>query len=78
MNMAATRHPVAVGLAGALALIATIGSRAQVQTTADGRGHMAQYCAPLEESSVDAHRFYCRNERGWEPGSPATSTARSA
>jgi hypothetical protein len=79
MNTAATRSQVAAGLAGALALIATIGSGAQVQTMPDGRGQTAQYCAPLEESSVDAHRFYCRNGRGgWEPGNPAASTARPA
>jgi hypothetical protein len=66
---------MAVGLVGVLALIATTGSCAQVQATPDGRSHTAQYCAPLEESSVDAHRFYCRNGRG---GEPAASRARSA
>ena len=78
MDTAAIRRHMVVGLVGVLALIATTGSCAQVQATPDGRGHTAQYCAPLEESSVDAHRFYCRNGRGGEPGSPAASRARSA
>jgi hypothetical protein len=78
MNKAATRHAVAVGLASALALIAAMGSRAHVQTTADGRDRTAQFCAPREESSADAHRFYCRNGHGWEPGNATASTARSA
>jgi hypothetical protein len=78
MNTATARHMMAVGLAGALALTATIDTRMQVQTTADGRGQMVQYCAPREEGSVDAHRFYCRNGRGWETGSPPASRATSA
>jgi hypothetical protein len=78
MNTATARHTVAVGLAGALALTATIDSRTQAQTMADGRGPMVQYCAPREESSVDAHRFYCRNGRGWDQGNPAASQTRSA
>lgn len=75
MNTTATHHQVVVGLAAALALIATIGSYAPVQATAHERGHTAQYCAPLEEASVDAHRFYCRSGRGWESGNRVASRA---
>jgi hypothetical protein len=78
MNTIATRHLVAAGLAGTLVLTATIDSRVLAQTTADGRGPTVQYCAPREESSVDAHRFYCRNGRGWDQGNPAASPATSA
>jgi len=50
-----------VGLAGVLALTVAGYSFAQIRTGAEGRTTVSQYCAPLDEESLDARRFYCRS-----------------
>jgi hypothetical protein len=51
-------------IAAALALTAAISSQATMRGAANGR---AQYCAPVEEAAdANAHRFYCRDGRGFE------------
>jgi hypothetical protein len=60
MKTIARRYAMTVGLAGALALTATNCSVAQTRAGADGRITVSQYCAPLDEESPDARRFYCR------------------
>jgi len=57
----ATRYAMTVGLAGALALTAVSYSFAQTRTRAEGRATVSQYCAPPDEQSPDARRFYCRS-----------------
>jgi hypothetical protein len=61
MKTIATRHAMTVGLAGVLALTAASCSFAQIRTGAEGRTTVSQYCAPLDEQSLDARRFYCRS-----------------
>jgi len=61
MKTIARRYAVTVGLAGALALTAMNWSVAQTRAGADGRITVSQYCAPLDEESLDARRFYCRS-----------------
>jgi hypothetical protein len=52
-----------IGLAGVLALIEGTGSFAPIRPKADASTRVSQYCVPLEETA-DAHRLYCRTERG--------------
>ena len=59
MKTIARRYAMTVGLAGALALTAMNCSVAQSRVGADGRTTVSQYCAPLDEESPDARRFYC-------------------
>jgi hypothetical protein len=61
MKTIARRYAMTVGLAGALALSAMNCSVAQTRAGADGRITVSQYCAPLDEESLDARRFYCRS-----------------
>jgi hypothetical protein len=61
MKTIATRYAMIVGLAGVLALTAASYSFAQTRAGTDGRTIMSQYCAPLDEESPDARRFYCRS-----------------
>ena len=61
MKTIATRYAMTVGLAGMLALTAAGYSFAQIRTGAEGRTTVSQYCAPLDEESLDARRFYCRS-----------------
>lgn len=61
MKTIARRYAMTVGLVGALALTAMNCSLAQTRTGADGRITVSQYCAPLDEESPDARRFYCRS-----------------
>ena len=52
-------------IAAALALTAAISSAAAVRSPANQR--TSQYCAPIEEAAdANAHRFYCRDGRGFE------------
>ena len=52
-------------IAAALALTAAISSAATVRGPANQR--TSQYCAPIEEAAdANAHRFYCRDGRGFE------------
>ena len=57
----ATRYAMIVGLAGVLALTVAGYSFAQIRTGPEGRTTVSQYCAPLDEESLDARRFYCRS-----------------
>jgi len=57
----ATRYAMIVGLAGALALTAASYSFAQIRTGGEARTSVSQYCAPPDEDSPDARRFYCRS-----------------
>ena len=57
----ATRYAMTVGLAGVLALTVAGYSFAQIRTGAEGRTTVSQYCAPPDEESPDARRFYCRS-----------------
>ena len=61
MKTIARRYAMTVGLAGALALIGMNCSVAQTGAGAGGRITVSQYCAPLDEESPDARRFYCRS-----------------
>jgi hypothetical protein len=61
MKTIARRYAVTVGLAGALALTGMSCSVAQTRAGADGRITVSQYCAPLDEESPNARRFYCRS-----------------
>ena len=61
MKTIATRYAMIAGLAGALALTAVSSSFAQTRAGADGRATVSQYCAPLDEESPEARRFYCRS-----------------
>jgi hypothetical protein len=64
-------------IAAALALTAVINSEAPVSGTANnGR---AQYCAPIEEAAdANAHRFYCRDGRGFEQHGATPAAASSS
>jgi hypothetical protein len=61
MKAIATRYAMTVGLAGALALTAVSCSFAQIRTGAERSTTVSQYCAPPDEESPDARRFYCRS-----------------
>ena len=61
MKTIARPYAVTVGLAGALVLTGMNCSVAQTRAGADGRITVSQYCAPLDEESLDARRFYCRS-----------------
>jgi hypothetical protein len=61
MKTIARRYAMTVGLAGALTLTAMNCSVVQSRGGADGRTTVSQYCAPLDEESPDARRFYCRS-----------------
>jgi hypothetical protein len=63
MNTTATPFATAIGLASALALIESAGFFAPIRPEADASIRVSQYCVPLEETA-DAHRMYCRIERG--------------
>jgi hypothetical protein len=63
MNTTATPFAMTIGLAGVLALIEGTGSFAPIRPKADASTRVSQYCVPLEETA-DAHRLYCRTERG--------------
>jgi hypothetical protein len=52
-----------IALAGVLALIESTSSFAPIRPEADASTRVSQYCVPLEETA-DAHRLYCRTERG--------------
>jgi len=61
MKTIATGYAIIVGLAGAPALTAASCTFAQTRAGADGRITVSQYCAPLDEESPEARRFYCRS-----------------
>jgi hypothetical protein len=61
MKTIATRYAMTVGLAGVLALTTASYSFAQIRTGAEVRTTVSQYCAPADEQSPDARRFYCRS-----------------
>ena len=61
MKTIATRYAMTVGLAGALALTAASNSFTQIRTGGEVRTSVSQYCAPPDEESPDARRFYCRS-----------------
>jgi hypothetical protein len=61
MKTIATRYAMTVGLAGALALTAVNYSFAQTRTGAEAGTTVSQYCAPPDEESLVARRFYCRS-----------------
>ena len=61
MKSIARRYAMTVGLVGALALTGMNCSVAQTRAGADGRITVSQYCAPLDEESPNARRFYCRS-----------------
>jgi len=61
MKTIAIGYATILGLAGALALTAMNCSVAQTGAGADGRITVSQYCAPLDEESPHARRFYCRS-----------------
>jgi hypothetical protein len=63
MNATATPIAITIGLASALTLIESAGSFAPIRPEADASIRVSQYCVPLEETA-DAHRMYCRTERG--------------
>lgn len=64
MKMTALSGAPTRAITAALALTAAINSEAPVRGIAHGR---AQYCAPIEEAAdANAHRFYCRDGRGFE------------
>jgi hypothetical protein len=60
MKILARNGPIAIGLAGMLALAAVTAASAQYQEdTERGNGHLSQYCAPKDEESPDARKLYC-------------------
>lgn len=61
MKTIATRYAMTVGLAGTLMLTAASYSFAQIRTGAEAGTAVSQYCAPPDEESPDARRFYCRS-----------------
>ena len=61
MKTIATRYAMTVGLAGVLGLTPASYSFAKIRTGAEGRTPVSQYCAPPDEESPDARRFYCRS-----------------
>jgi hypothetical protein len=61
MKTIATGYATILGLVGALALTGMNCWVAQIGARADGRITVSQYCAPLDEESPDARRFYCRS-----------------
>jgi hypothetical protein len=63
MNTTATPFEMTIGLAGVLALIESAGSFVPIRPEADASTPVSQYCVPLEEAA-DAHRLYCRTQRG--------------
>ncbi len=58
MKTIATGYATILGLVGVLALNCSV---AQTGAGADGRITVSQYCAPLDEESPHARRFYCRS-----------------
>jgi hypothetical protein len=61
MKTIATGYATILALVGALALTGMTCPVAQTGAGADGRITVSQYCAPLDEDSPDARRFYCRS-----------------
>ena len=65
MKKAALEGTLVCAIAAALALTAAMSSAAAVRGPANQR--TSQYCAPIEEAAdANAHRFYCRDGRGFE------------
>ena len=64
MTTTAMQCAAIAGLAGTLALTTAAFAPVRMETVATPR--VAQYCAPQQEEPWDtqAHRVYCRNERG--------------
>jgi hypothetical protein len=72
MKTTAIGRAPACAIAAALALIAAVNSAAPVRGPTNGRA--SQYCAPVEETA-DTIRFYCLNQRGWEPDGTTPAVA---
>lgn len=62
MTNMARQYALTAALLSALAFAAATNRPVQSRTTATNGIQVSQYCVP-EESTFDAHRFYCRNER---------------
>ncbi len=66
MKATAMQFAAFAGLAGTLALTAATPPFASIRPEAVADARISQYCAPQQEEPWDtqAHRVYCRNERG--------------
>jgi hypothetical protein len=63
MKTTAMRYAAAIGLLGALALLAAISAAGQIHSGAVRDSALAQYCAPPpHHDSPDLHRIYCRDQ----------------
>jgi hypothetical protein len=63
MSNAAIRRALTRGLVSAALFVVQTSSFTQVQSTAQERDHIAQFCAPPEQEA-GAPRFYCRDGGG--------------
>ncbi len=63
MKTSIMKYGGAIGLAGALALVAATSSFAQIRTGEGSNGYPYQYCVPQDESAGLRQALYCAEER---------------